>query len=453
MKFSPVRAGVYLLLAFGGWAAGRWVWPPKAVAVEVEVVPVSAVQAQPSEKERKVAEWEKLLEDMPGEKPVVLKPEESADPAKAGLAMKARAGEEKAADLLRSMARQMALLPPPALAEFLKNATDSDVVRSTLTEDAAVYAFSRDTKAGLTLLSSLPNSKESGAVAQKVLHFFPPKDVPEVLGWYARLPAGELKTAALSEMVPVLKRQNFGKAVALVSALPQDGGEAKNKRRSLLKTLFVDNSTQITGAAAEEKLNAAPAEERDYLRAEIKNAEYQNLANYSKEEAVPVLAGLPENERGGKAVELFQNWAQSDPTRAVKGLAQLPEEMKTPELYSAFAKTWTEGNVGMASQWVHDLPEGPQKEAAAGGLALGLAKDYPAEAMTWAATLTDAAGRQAALQKVIDATPPENLTAAVSALNALNLPPEEKTAVKIPAPPSVSSSAGGPAPAQGKAAP
>lgn len=451
MKISPVRAGGYVLLAFGGWAAGRWVWPPKARAAVV--APVAVVEAQRSEEERKVAEWEKLLEDMPGEKPVTLKPEEAKDPAKAGREIKTRAGEEKAADLLRGMARQMALLPPPALAEFLRNATDSDTVRATLTEDAAVYAFSRNSKAGLTLLASLPDSKESGAAARKVLHFFPPKDVPEVLGWYARLPAGELKSAALSEMVPVLKRQDFGKAVALVSALPQDGEAAHTKRRELLKALFVDQSAQsnITAAATEEKLSAAPAEDRDFLRAEIKNAAYQNLANYSKEEAVPALAGLPETERGGKAVELFQDWAKSDPTRAVKGLAQLSDDLKTPELYSAFAKTWTEGNVGMSSQWVHDLPEGPQKEAAAGGLALGLAKDYPAEAMTWAATLTDAAGRQAALQNVIDATPPENLAAALSALNALNLPADEKASVKIPAPASPSS--GGPAATQGKTAP
>lgn len=433
MKISSVRAGVYLLLAFGGWAGGRWVWPPgKAGAVEPS--PPSAVQVQQLEKDHRIAGWEKLLADMPGEKPLVLKPEEAADPAQAGLAMKARSGGEKATELLRGMARQMALLPPPALMEFLKNATDSDVVRATLTEDAAVYAFSRNSKAGLALLASLPDGGDSAAAVKKVLHFFPPKDVPEVLGWYARLPAGEVKSAALSEMVPVVKRQDFNKALSLVSALPQDGEEAQKKRRDLLKALFVENSTEIDPTAAGERLAAAPEQDREFLRAEIRNAAYVNLANYSKEDAVSALPGLPEKDRNGRAVELFEQWAQTDPTRAVKGLTQLPDDLKTPELYSAFAKNWTEGNVGMASQWVDDLPESPQKEAAASGLALGLAKDYPVEALTWAATLTDAAGRQEALQKVIDTTGPESLPSAVSALNALNLPPEEKAAVKIPTP-------------------
>jgi hypothetical protein len=374
---------------------------------------------------------------MPGEKPVTLTADEAADPAKAGLAMKAKAaaGGEEAAKLQRGMARQMALLPPPALTEFLKNAADSDTVRAALMEDAAVYAFSRNPKAGLTVLASLPDEESSAVIAKKVLRYFPPQDVPEVLSWYGRLPAGEVKSAALSEMVTVLKRQDFDQALTLVTALPKDGVKAQNERRSLLKALFVENSTDISPAAAEARLVAAPEEDREFLKAEIQNAAYVNLANNSKEDAVTALSTLPEKDRGTRAVELFENWAQTDPLRAVQGLAKLPDGLKTPDLYTAFAKNWTQGNVGMASQWVHDLPAGPQKEAAATGLALGLAQDYPAEAMTWAATLTDPAARHETLEKVILGTPLESRDAVESALQSLNLPDAEKAAINVPRPP------------------
>lgn len=388
--------------------------------------------------EQKILAWEEALRDLPGEKPVVLKPEEAADPAAAGLAMRARAGEEGEAKALRGMARQMALLPPPALMEFLKSATDSEIVRAALFNDAAVYSFSRNAATGLALLASLPAEANPAAVAKSLLHFFPPKDLPAVAAWYAKLPAGELKTAALTEMVPVLKRQDFPRAAALVAAMPQADADSTRQRRDLLRTLFVDGfATGRPGdtAAEEARLAAAPAEDRNFLRQEFQFAAYELLAKTSREQAVTALADLPAESRSDKAVELFSNWARTDPTRAVKGLADLPEDLKTPQLYSAFAKQWTEGNVGAASQWVKDLPAGPQQEAAVTGLAAGLAQDYPAEAFTWAATLTDPADRREALQNVINRTPPESLSAAVEALRALDLPPEEKAAIQLPAPP------------------
>jgi hypothetical protein len=86
----------------------------------------------------------------------------------------------------------------------------------------------------------------------------------------------------------------------------------------------------------------------------------------------------------------------------------------------------------MASQWVKALPEGAPKQAAVQGLVKALKKDFPLEALTWAATLADPAGRQTSLQLVLGEAPEESRQALSAALNTLPLSHEEKALLRLP---------------------
>lgn len=137
-------------------------------------------------------------------------PGKKTDPAAAALEARGSSGE----NAVRDAARRMALTPPPALEEFLAIAADTDALRAALREDAVFWAFCRNPAAGLAQLSVLPD------LVGKTLHFFPPKDLPLVLDWYHKLPAGPLRLTALQQINPVLARRDPAKAAALRALSP-----------------------------------------------------------------------------------------------------------------------------------------------------------------------------------------------------------------------------------------
>ncbi len=407
MRSLLLNGGCGLLLLVAGWFAGRHFqstpWPASPAAPQAE--PVTAVSPSTSE----------------------LPPSHQINPAASARA----AGEDSGENAVRDAARNMALAPPPALQEFLATAADTDVLRAALLDDAVFWAFCRNPAAGLAQLSVLPDTPGTQALFRKTLHFFPPKDLPLVFEWYQKLPAGELRLSALREINPVLARREMAKAIALTAALPPDTADRKTLLASLL-TARVDLTDPGTW---EKELSAFPAGDRESLQLELVSKQFQSLSYGDKAGAVALLSGLPAAEYNEKAVDLFRSWAENDPLRAAPEIGKLPEAYQTPELYSAFARKWAEGNVGSSSGWVNSLPKGPARNSAAKGLALGLTKDYPAEALVWAATLSSAEERAQSVESILSDTSPHRRAGLESAIAALPLEPDEIAALQNLSPP------------------
>ena len=422
MAIHPVRCGGYLLLAVAGWAAGRWVWPGERAVVLGENREAAGSRA-----------GEVRSPAGPGHPQPVTKTAavKVVDGKAAGLEMRASGSD----DGFRDRARQLALEPPPALTDFLAAVTDSEVVRVSLLEDAVVWAYCREPAAGLALVTALPGSAETGAMVKKMLRFFPPKDLPVLQAWYAKLPHGEVKAAALREMLPALCRRDFGGAVALVTALPQDDGAAQSRRRDLLQELVTKYAPDTSYQGMLAGLSRFPERDRQPLEEWARLTEMKRLMFVNKEQVVGMLTSLHPIAQAAWAADVFQTWAGSDPIRAVPHLKALPDHLKTDPVYSGFAKKWAEGNVGMASQWVKDLPEGPPRQAAIKGLAAGLTRDYPVEAMTWAGTLADPPSRLSAIQSILDGAGADFRPDLVEALLKQPLSQEEKANLKFPATP------------------
>lgn len=326
---------------------------------------------------------------------------------------------------LRDAARRMALAPPPALHEFLAGAADTDVLRAALLEDAVFWAFCRNPAAGLAQLSVLPDTSATQNLVAKTLHFFPPKDLPLVLDWYQKLPVGQLRITALREINPVLARRDPAKAIALTAALPPDTDENGNSRQILLSALLSARADPTDPGTWEKELSAFPAADRKFLHTALVSSQFQNLFNGDKAGAVALLSRLPAGDYQERAVDLFQNWAQYDPLRAAPEIEKLPEAYQIPELYTSFAMKWAQGNVSSSSAWVNSLPPGPSRNAAARGLAQGLAKDYPSDALVWAGTLDSPEARAQTVGDILAKSAPEKRQQLESAIAALPLAPEE----------------------------
>ena len=422
MAIHPVRCGGYLLLAVAGWAAGRWGWPGE-LAVELGV-PGKAAGSGVAEVRSPAGPGH----PQPVTKTAVVK---AVDGKAVGLEMRASGSDAG----FRDRARQLALEPPPALTDFLAAMTDSEVVRVSLLEDAVVWAYCREPEKGLALLSSLAGREEISALTEKALRFFPPKNLPVVLAWYHRLPEAGLKVAARSALVRVLAGRDVRQAVALVAAMPHGTAaesEVRNDELSgVCNKLNLRQLKELTGPTGLGFLPADAAFFSDWVR----NWERRELWQYDREAVVEKLAAGETGLSPQSLQDLFSGWAESDPIRAARGLEKLPEYRKTPAIYGEFAAKWAKGNVGMASQWVKDLPPGETKEGAVRGLVAGLKTDYPVEAVIWAGTLTSSRVKLSELRQLLAVTSGPSAESLKTAVNGLTLTSQERAELKLPTTP------------------
>ncbi len=400
MKSPLLPLGRWLFLALAGGAAGHWLWPRVEVNEPAEILPVRSATAPPRSH---------LPSIPPSERPE---------------------------DTARAQTRQLALRPPPALTHFLEQSGAPTSVQQALFADAASWAYCRNPAAGLAQLGTVEGYEEIQKLAKKMLRNFPPKDLPIVAAWAQELPEGALKCAALKEILPIMKRQDYAAALAFVMALPEWGGPPDPStarmivRKSFLSELLLGSPPNVH--EAEQRLALFPASEQPRLKQEIAREKFSQLVKFDQEHAVLALADVPQEERANQAGNLFRDWVERDPIRAAPALQQLPADVPPQKIYREFAETWARGNVSMASAWVHDLPAGPAKEAAVTGLVSGLQYNYPAEALTWAITITDSAAQALAMQAVLRNAAPEKLPALQQAIDSLPLTPEQMTALTPP---------------------
>lgn len=431
---SRVARHTFVLLALSG-LGGAMGWWMRSAPLQGTQMSATAGELSASERAQRLADYQQRLEaQFPLKTPAPGAVREALrDPAAAARAAR-DSGDPQA---VMNLARAFALEPPPALAAFLEHAADTPEARALLQGEAIKWAFSRDAARGLAQLAAVDDVKAQAAFAEKTLRFFPPKDLPIVRAWYDRLPAEPLKDAATTRLLPVLARQDFPEALALAAALPELGIDEITFRRKQLTSLVLEHSSATTPEDREALLVGLPPSDADAARAKIREDYFNALQIYhDKAAAADYLTKLPEERRGEKTQELFAYWARTDPGRAVQGLEKLPDELKTPEVITGFAQSLTQANVTRASAWVSQLPAGSQKDAAIGGLVQGLRETYPAEALTWAAAVTDPDQRRASLREAMLFLPSEPSEARRARFDALPLSEEDKTAVLTPPAPS-----------------
>lgn len=142
-------------------------------------------------------------------------------------------------------------------------------------------------------------------------------------------------------------------------------------------------------------------------------------AESSPESAASWVAGLPAADKPAAEATLIAAWSQSSPSAAAAWLARQKEagqESQTTAL-AVLTTNWAEQSPGAASKFVNSLPEGPAREAATSQFAIGAAATAPAEALTWAMSLTDTEQRNQVVADAVESWydgAPEGFRAGIS---------------------------------------
>ncbi len=283
-------------------------------------------------------------------------------------------------------------------------------------------------------LAAGPDEDQARRLALDLLAYFPPADLPVVQAWYDGLPPGDLKEAALTRLLPVLARQSYPDACALVSRLPAD--DYKNRRSRTLWQLFLveECGADQTPASREARLAAFPAADQPELRAEFQARRLLDLSTLSPSMALAQLETLPEERRADVAENILARWVGSRPEEVARHLEQRPPELGESVLFTAVAG-WCASEPARAAAWVESLPEGGRREAAIGGLVSELSHERPAEAVRWAARLTSPVKRAEALQRLTKWGRPSARESTRAAIVTLPISPEEKAQILSPSQP------------------
>ncbi|MES2705080.1 MAG: sigma-70 family RNA polymerase sigma factor [Verrucomicrobiota bacterium] len=110
---------------------------------------------------------------------------------------------------------------------------------------------------------------------------------------------------------------------------------------------------------------------------------------------LPRLEELPAGARGDANRQVAQAWAAKNPEDAAAWALRLPAENRSGVIGNV-AGGWLKNDSLAASEWISQLPAGPDRDAGAHALVREVAADSPDEAWQWAVSIGDGAMRMQA---------------------------------------------------------
>jgi hypothetical protein len=118
----------------------------------------------------------------------------------------------------------------------------------------------------------------------------------------------------------------------------------------------------------------------------------------------PWALGIPQPELRAAAIdEVATRWVWADPAPAIDWVGGIASEAELGAAMRTAMAIWTRANPQNASDYLNEMPTGLAKDHAVSALSEALAPEDPAASAVWAATVTNPALRESALQKVASA--------------------------------------------------
>lgn len=398
MKASILIHGLWLILAAGAFAVGRWtVTAPSANSGGATVATV--VTPPPS--------------------PTTARSAESAAAARA-----AALSEDPAAWAARFRSAD-GTISASKMSEAVREALrESDPVKSMmnfsqlikeLSPDNAEAAFKtvRETVAGFDSMRFLPMlTYQWGALdgakaltamqdlggrdgmfnSAATLAGFASADPEAAKKWLTENGTDENRWMLDRALVTGLARSDFAAASEYVMALPAEN------RAGFVEVLAEQKIRDgITSAADWALALTDPAMKAGALR--------QVADQFTRQDPAQAAAWIKEHATADYAKEavatVARQYAEKDPQSAIGWAATLPTGESQNEAYGRVFREWGRNDPTAASEALNSLPTGTAKDESIGSFARSIARDNPEDAVTWASTISNAQQREEAQIEVV----------------------------------------------------
>lgn len=252
----------------------------------------------------------------------------------------------------------------------------------------------------------------------------------EALELVRTAPSSNMRDGLLHEALTAMMTSSPEAAAAWVNALPP--GELQDTARvSLDHSDYTPTQAALERAAASAAHGGDTAASLDRVRQVTKR-----LLRNDPAAATAQIMTWPQSPARDAALETAaQSWSEFSTPEALSWAESLSAEAQ-PRALGGIMQTWAENEPAEASEYLAALPEDIARDAPASGFARGLAQVDPASALTWAATVQDAALRQSALMEVAGRWLSKDAAAAQQGLSSIaGLTDAERTQLLTAPPP------------------
>jgi hypothetical protein len=216
-----------------------------------------------------------------------------------------------------------------------------------------------------------------------------------LLDWLTRQKDERIAALVFQAISPRLSREDADRSIAMSFKLG-DGPDARAAREALFTELPLEQRMRLL------------AQQRPDERAELLGKKAGSFGARAPEACLEMIAELlPSAHRSEAVAGLMKSWANgadvfrlADPVSAVKAALAIKEPELRKECMRQAVLEWSDRNPDLASGWITTLPNGPDKDAAIGGLVTRLAPADPGAASEWAASISDEALRSEIIRRL-----------------------------------------------------
>ncbi|MGC6423441.1 MAG: hypothetical protein ACON4O_00475 [Lentimonas sp.] len=288
---------------------------------------------------------------------------------------------------------QLDRLSPGQARNFLDEAfalPSSDPQRSRLITSLLEQLAATNPDEAYALTANIASLRDAERAKIAVLEVWAKSDPVGALAWAQTALVDEPRHLYTSQMQALYRgyaELNPEAAFASAQALPAET-RAESRLRDRLMSEVIE--TQVREGNVEQANLAIQLIDDPEVRERMTEELVNEWAQYDPESAAAYVTALGEGASTRVKSELADEWAESDPAAAAAWLLSLEEgDPAVVRAASDVIREWSRYDLTASAEWLNSLPASPELDRAVASYTFRAAQEDPANAMTWAESISN----------------------------------------------------------------
>lgn len=272
----------------------------------------------------------------------------------------------------------------------------SKVINALLSQLAAT-----DPVGAMELASQIGSLRDSERAKVAILKVWASNDPTAALTWAKTALLNEPTNLRNSQMRAIIQGYTQTDPVAAflyVNALAGESPAELRQKNLLLREVIeiqIQNGGLSEARTAVEMLAEGPT--KDSLLREL----IDEWASFDPENAAAYVASLGPDAPASLKTALIGEWAENDPVAAAAWLNALPEgDPAYANSTAEIIREWTRYDLNAPAEWLNSLPDSPELDRAIASYTYRAAQEDPANAMSWAESISNDRMRMGLMERV-----------------------------------------------------
>ncbi|MFO8027366.1 MAG: hypothetical protein R6U56_06860 [Opitutales bacterium] len=279
----------------------------------------------------------------------------------------------------------------------------------------------------LVMAEEMGSLRETERARAEILEVWAKNDPAAALAWAEVELADEPLRTRNSQLVAIYRGyalNNPEAAFASALAMPSENRGQERMQNYTLSEIIdqqIENGGLVDAKLQVELLEDGPTKDR--LVSEL----VDEWASFDPEGAAAYVDSLGEEVHGSVKARLLGEWAENDPAAAAAWLGEQEVDGQTlGRASTAIIREWTRYDMAASAEWLNSQPSSPELDRAVMSYTYRAAQEDPANAMTWAESISSDRMRDRMMRHVADNWKNEDPESFQSYIDSTDLSDEQK---------------------------